>query len=137
MQKRSDLSDLQKGMIIGFRDKGGSISEMANFINCSRADGVKVYRALQNGTVQNQRHGKCGAPWTIDGRDERRLRRYFSNRCAAMEQLTAQMNQRATSSVSTTTVQRTLLRMGLRSRRLVNAPMLTAVHRRRRLEFAR
>ncbi|GBM58589.1 hypothetical protein AVEN_166980-1 [Araneus ventricosus] len=27
--------------------------------------------------------------------------------------------------------------MGLRSRRLVNAPMLTAVHRRRRLEFER
>lgn len=31
MQKWSDLSDIQKGMIIGFRGKGGSISEMANF----------------------------------------------------------------------------------------------------------
>ncbi|GBN96435.1 hypothetical protein AVEN_223045-1 [Araneus ventricosus] len=40
------------------------------------------------------------------------------------------MNQGATKSVSSTKVQRTLLRMGLRSRRLVNAPMLTAVHRR-------
>ncbi|GFU11877.1 transposable element Tcb1 transposase [Trichonephila clavipes] len=29
------------------------------------------------------------------------------------------------------------MRLGLRSRRLVRAPMLTAVHRRRRLEFAR
>ncbi len=52
-------------------------------------------------------------------------------------QLTTQMNQGVTNSVSSTTVQRTLLRMGLRSRRLVNAPMLTAVHRRRRLKFAR
>ncbi|KAH7960332.1 hypothetical protein HPB49_018729 [Dermacentor silvarum] len=33
--------------------------------------------------------------------------------------------------------QRTLLRLGLRSRRLVHASMLTAVHRRRRQEFAR
>ncbi|GFS87658.1 transposable element Tcb1 transposase [Trichonephila clavipes] len=47
------------------------------------------------------------------------------------------MNQGATKSVSQTTIQRTLLRLGLRSRRLVRAPMLTAVHRRRRLEFAR
>ncbi|GBM46676.1 hypothetical protein AVEN_261055-1 [Araneus ventricosus] len=43
--------------------------------------------------------------------------------------MTAQMNQGAIKSVSSTTVQQTLLRMGLRSRRLVNAPMLTAVHR--------
>ncbi|KFM71212.1 Transposable element Tcb1 transposase, partial [Stegodyphus mimosarum] len=47
------------------------------------------------------------------------------------------MNQGATKSVSQSTIQRTLLRLGLRSRRLVRAPMLTAVHRRRRLEFAR
>ncbi|GFU86904.1 transposable element Tcb1 transposase [Trichonephila clavipes] len=47
------------------------------------------------------------------------------------------MNQGATKSVSQTTIQRTLLRLGLRSRRLVRAPMLTAVQRRRRLEFAR
>ncbi|GBN49289.1 hypothetical protein AVEN_62956-1 [Araneus ventricosus] len=39
------------------------------------------------------------------------------------------MNQEAAKSVSSTTVQRTLLPMGLRSRHLVNAPMLTAVHR--------
>ncbi|GFY33665.1 uncharacterized protein TNCV_4593771 [Trichonephila clavipes] len=54
MQKRSDLSDVPKGRIIGFRAKGGSISETAEFVNCSRAAVVKVYRAWQNGTVQNQ-----------------------------------------------------------------------------------
>ncbi|GFX78902.1 transposable element Tcb1 transposase [Trichonephila clavipes] len=47
------------------------------------------------------------------------------------------MNQGATKRVSQTTIQRTLLRLGLRSRHLFRAPMLTAVHRRRRLEFAR
>ncbi|GIY57998.1 transposable element Tcb1 transposase [Caerostris darwini] len=138
MQKSSDLSDVQKDMIIGFRAKGGSISETANFVNCSRTAVVKVYRAWQNATIQNQRRGTCGAPRAIDDRGERRLRRCVrANRRATVEQLTAQMNQGTTKSVSSTTVQRTLLRMGLRSRRLVNAPMLTAVHRRRRLEFAR
>ncbi|GBM02423.1 hypothetical protein AVEN_76475-1 [Araneus ventricosus] len=67
-------------------------------------------------------------PRAIDDRGERRLWRCVrANRHATVEQLTAQMNQGATKSVSSTTVQRTLLRMGLRSRRLVNAPMLIAV----------
>ncbi|GBM47678.1 hypothetical protein AVEN_171791-1 [Araneus ventricosus] len=131
MQKRSDLSDVQKGMIIGFRAKGGSISETANFVSCSRAAVVKVYRAWQYGTIQHQRRGTCGAPRAIDDRGERRLRRCVrANRRATVEQLTAQMNQGANKSVSSTTVQRTWLRMGLRSRRLFNAPMLTAVHQR-------
>ncbi|KFM73508.1 Transposable element Tcb1 transposase, partial [Stegodyphus mimosarum] len=125
-------------MIIGFRAKGGSISETAEFVNCSRAAVVKVYRAWQKGTVQNQRRGKCGAPRAIDDRGERRLRRCVrADRRATVEQLTTKMNQGATKSVSQSTIQRTLLRLGLRSRRLVRAPMLTAVHRRRRLEFAR
>ncbi|GFY28882.1 transposable element Tcb1 transposase [Trichonephila clavipes] len=138
MQKRSDLSDVQKGMIIGFRAKGGSISKTAEFVNCSRATVVKVYHAWQNGTVQNQRRGKCGAPRVIDDRSERRLRRCVrADRRATVEQLTTKMNQGANKSVSQTTIQRTLLCLGLRSRRLVRAPILTAVHRRRRLEFAR
>lgn len=62
-------------MIIGFPAKGGSISETANFVNCSRAAVGKVYRALQNDTIQNQRRGNCGAPRAIDDRVERRLRR--------------------------------------------------------------
>ncbi|GBN57732.1 hypothetical protein AVEN_130996-1, partial [Araneus ventricosus] len=100
MQKRNDLSDVQKGMIIGFRAKGGSISETVNFVNCSRAAVVKVYRAWQYGTIQNQRRGTCGAPRAIDDRGERRLRRFVrANRRATVEQLTAQMNQGATKSI--------------------------------------
>ncbi|GFX39686.1 transposable element Tcb1 transposase [Trichonephila clavipes] len=46
------------------------------------------------------------------------------------------MNQGATNSGFQTTVQRSLLHLVLRSRRLVHAPMLTAVHQQRRLEFS-
>ncbi|GFX97233.1 hypothetical protein TNCV_557231 [Trichonephila clavipes] len=46
------------------------------------------------------------------------------------------MNQGATNSGFQTTVQRSLLRLVLRSRRLVHVPMLTAVHQQRRLEFS-
>ena len=137
MQKPSDLSDVQNSMIIGFRAKGWSISEMANFVNCLCVAMIKVYHAWQNGTIQYQQHGKCGAPRVIDDRGELQLRRCVrANRRATVEQLTTQMNQEATNSVSPMTVQWTLLHMGLCNTRLVDAPMLSAVHQRRRLEFA-
>ncbi|KAH7984907.1 hypothetical protein HPB52_024453 [Rhipicephalus sanguineus] len=58
-------------------------------------------------------------PRATDDRGQRRLRRCVrANRRATVEQLTAQMNQGATNCVSETTVQRTLLSLGLRIRRL-------------------
>ncbi|GFX59492.1 hypothetical protein TNCV_3373691 [Trichonephila clavipes] len=53
-----------------------------------------------------------------------------------MTQPDDQMNQGATNSFFQTTVQRSQLRLVLRSRRLVHAPRLTAVHQQRRLEFS-
>ncbi|GFS72380.1 transposable element Tcb1 transposase [Trichonephila clavipes] len=138
MQKQSGLSVVQKCMINGFGAKSESISETAKLVNCSCAAVVKVYHTWRNGTFQNQFRDKCGAPRAIDDRDERRRRRCVrANRRATVEQLTVQMKQGVINSVSQTTIQRTLLHLGLRSIRLVHAPMLTAVHRQGRLEFAR
>ncbi|GFU65334.1 transposable element Tcb1 transposase [Trichonephila clavipes] len=130
MQKRSNLSDVQKGMTIGFKAKDGS--RMAKFVNCSRVGMVKVYQAWQNVTVLSQRRGKCGAPWAIDDRNEWRLRRRVRmNKRSTVEQLITQMNQEDTNNASRTTVQLT----DLQSRSLVHAPMLITVYRQRRLEF--
>ncbi|GFT98748.1 HTH_Tnp_Tc3_2 domain-containing protein [Trichonephila clavipes] len=54
MQTCKELSEVQNGIIFGFREKVGSISETAKFVDCSCVTVVKVYRAWQNGTVQNQ-----------------------------------------------------------------------------------
>ncbi|GFW43644.1 transposable element Tcb1 transposase [Trichonephila clavipes] len=73
-----------------------------------------------NETVRNQRWSKCGAPQAIDDRSERRLWRCVRmNKRATVEQLTIQMNQGATSIVSQTTVQQTLLYLGLQSSHVV------------------
>ncbi|XP_044138724.1 leydig cell tumor 10 kDa protein homolog isoform X1 [Bufo gargarizans] len=136
MGKRGDLSEFQKGMIIGFRAKGGSISETAQFVNCSRAAVVKVYGEWINGTLVNKRRGNCGAPRAIDVKGERRLRGCVrEDEHATVEQLTARMNQGATRRVSKTTVQRTLLRMGLRSSRVLTAPLLTKLHPQKKLQY--
>lgn len=68
---------------------------------------------------------------------EQQLWRCFrANRHATVEQLSTQMNQAATISDSSETIQQTMFRMGLRSRCLLNAPFLTDVHRWQRLKFA-
>ncbi|GFV82107.1 DDE_3 domain-containing protein [Trichonephila clavipes] len=103
MQTCQELSEVQNGIIFGFREKVGSIFETAKFVDCSCVTVVKVYHAWQNGTVQNQWRGKCG------------VRRAIGDMMAA---------------------ERSLLRLILRSRRLVHAPMLTAFHQQRRLEFS-
>ncbi|KAJ8867150.1 hypothetical protein PR048_033014 [Dryococelus australis] len=54
--KGSDLMKLQKGIIISFWPNGGSISETAMFVNCSRASVVKVYHVWMNGTIGNTPH---------------------------------------------------------------------------------
>ncbi|GFV90178.1 transposable element Tcb1 transposase [Trichonephila clavipes] len=97
----------------------------------------KSIRVWQNGTVQSQRHGKCGAPRTVDDRGEQRLQSCVRvKRPATVEQLTTQMNQEATNSVSQTTFQGALLRLAHRSRCLVHAPMMTTVYQQRKLELA-
>ncbi|KAH7975588.1 hypothetical protein HPB52_003538 [Rhipicephalus sanguineus] len=70
--------------------------------------------------------GKCGAPRAIDDTRSTTAADMPSGERtrATVEQLTIQMNQGATNSVSQTTLQRRLLRLGLRSRCLVHAPML-------------
>ena len=54
-----------------------------------------------------------------------------------MAQVTENFNDGHGRNVSQSTVHRTLLRMGLRSRGLVRVPMMTPVHRRKRLQWAR
>ncbi|GBM23479.1 hypothetical protein AVEN_206296-1 [Araneus ventricosus] len=137
MGKSHDLTDIEKSMIIGYRAGGVSISETAAFVKCSHSAVVKVYSNWKNQEGAQSRRANCGAPRVINDRAERRFRRLVeSDRRATVDTITAQMNQQCTRKLSRTTVQRTLLRIGLRSRRLISEPMLTSVHRKKRHAFA-
>ncbi|GBM15470.1 hypothetical protein AVEN_142128-1 [Araneus ventricosus] len=137
LDKSHDLTDIEKDMIIGYRARGGSISETAAFMKCSPSAVVNVYNNWKNQEGVQSRRTNCGEPRAINDRGERRLRRLVkSDRCATVDTLTAQMNQQCTRKLSRTTVQRTLLCIGLHSRRLISAPMFTSVHRKKHHAFA-
>ena len=91
--------------------------------------------------VQGRKTGEPATgsdPRLIDARGERRLARVVrSNRRATGAQTAEKVNAGSDRKVSEHTVHLSLLRMGLRSRRPVRVPMLTRVHRQKRLQWAR
>ncbi|GBN43638.1 hypothetical protein AVEN_110391-1 [Araneus ventricosus] len=94
MGKSHDLTDIEKGMIIGYRARSGSISETAAFVKCSRSSVVNVHSNWKNREVAQSRRANCGAPQAINDRGERRLVK--SDRHTTVYTLTAQMNQQCT-----------------------------------------
>ncbi|ROL48604.1 hypothetical protein DPX16_12220 [Anabarilius grahami] len=133
MGKRKDSSEFGKSQIVMVRRLGQSISKTAAFVGCSRSAVVSIYQKWsKEGTVVNRRQGH-GRPRLIDSRGEQRLARVVrSNRRAAVAQIAQEVNAGSDRMVSEYTVHRSLLRMGLYSRRPVRVPLLTHVHRRKR-----
>ncbi|KAJ8276573.1 hypothetical protein COCON_G00083250, partial [Conger conger] len=138
MGRGKDLSDSEKGQIVMARRLGRSISETAKLVGCSRSAVVSTYRQWsEEGQTTNRRQG-IGRPRLIDARGQRRLSRLVrTDRKATVAQIAENFNHCYGANVSEHTVHRTLLRMGLRSCRPVAVPVLTPVHRRKRLEWAR
>lgn len=138
MGKRKDLSDFDKGQIVMARRLGQSISKTAALVGCSRSAVVSTYQKWsKEGKAVNHRQGR-GRPRLIDARGERRLARVVrSNRRATVAQIAEKVNAGSDRKVSEHTVHHSLLRMGLRSRRPVRVPMMTPVHCRKRLQWAR
>ena len=137
MGKAADLSDFNKGQIVMARRLGTSISETARLVGCSRAVVVSTYRKwCMDGETTSRRPAVC-RPRRIDSRGERRLLRIVRrDRRATTAEITTSYNSGDPDSVSQHTVQRTLLRMGLRSRRPKHVPALTARHHQLRLQWS-
>ncbi|GBM39045.1 hypothetical protein AVEN_119749-1 [Araneus ventricosus] len=94
-----DLSDFERGVIIGAREMGHSISEVAMKFGFSRTIISRVYR-------------------------EYRTRILKRDRRATLPYIAADFNDGASTSVSVRTVQRTVINMGSQSRRPTRLPLL-------------
>lgn len=120
------------------RRLGTSITETARLVGCSRSAVVSIHaKWINDGDTSSRRQG-VGRPRVIKEKGRRRLSRLVKqNRRETVAQLTAQYNAGPSASVSEHTVQRTLLDMGLCSRRPTRVPLLTKRHRQLRLQWAR
>ena len=136
MGRSKDLSDFDKGQIVMARRLGQSISETERLVECPWSGVVNTYRQWsEEGQTTNRRQG-VGHPRLIDARGQRGQSHLVQTdrRCTAA-QVTENFNGGHGRNVSQSTVHRTLLCMGLRSRRPVRVPTtMTPVHRRKRVQ---
>ncbi|GBN38416.1 Transposable element Tcb1 transposase, partial [Araneus ventricosus] len=138
MGKAADQSEFDRRQIVVARRLGTYITETTRLVGCSRSAVVSIHtKWINDGDASSRRQG-VGCSRVIKEKGRRRLSRLVKqNRRQTLAQLTAQYNAGPRASVSEHTVQRTLLDMGLCSRRPTRMPLLTKRHRQLRLEWAR
>ncbi|GBM28826.1 hypothetical protein AVEN_43550-1 [Araneus ventricosus] len=120
------------------RRLGTSITETSRLVGSSRSAVVSIHAKWINDGDNSSRRQGVGRPRVIKEKGRRRLSHLVKqNRCQTVAHLTAQYNAGPNASVSEHTVQRTLLDMGLCSRRPTRVPLLTKRHRQLHIQWAR
>ncbi|XP_036789618.1 acidic leucine-rich nuclear phosphoprotein 32 family member B [Oncorhynchus mykiss] len=121
MGKKSDLRDFERGMIVGSRRAGSSISQTAALLGFSRTAVSVVYREWRDKQKTSSQRQSSGRKQLVDKRGRRRLERIVqTNRRATIRQITAQYNSGVQNGISERTTRRSLSRMGYSSKRRAN-----------------
>ncbi|CAN9503809.1 unnamed protein product [Ophioblennius macclurei] len=114
MGKSRDLSEFERGTIVGARRAGCSITQTVNLLEFSRTAVSRVYREwCDKQKTSSQRQG-CGRKRLVDESGERRLERMVEeNNQATCTQIQALYNRSEPERpISLTTTRRTLKRLG-------------------------
>ncbi|GBL77639.1 hypothetical protein AVEN_152878-1 [Araneus ventricosus] len=122
-----DLSEFERGVIVGAREMGHSISEVGVKFGFSCTAISRVYREYrESGKTSNLRH-LCGRKKIMQEQDQRRLTRINKrDRRATLPQIAADLNARPSTSVSVRTIHRNIIDMGFGSRRPTRVPLMTS-----------
>ncbi len=134
--KKGDLSDFERGMVVGARRAGLSISQTADLLVFSRTTISRVYREWSEKEKISSERQLCGRKCLVDVRGQRRMGRLVrDDRKTTVTQITTRYNQGMQNTISEHTTRRTLKQMGSSSRRPHRAPLLSAKNSTRRLQF--
>ncbi len=133
MGKKGDLSDFERGMVVGARRAGLRISKTTDLLGFSRTTISRFYRELsKKDTISNERQ-LCGRKGLVDIRGQRRMGRLVRDeRKAIVTQIIICYNQGMQNTISECTTRRTLKQMGYSSRRPHRVPFLSSKNRKQR-----
>lgn len=128
MGKSRDLSEFERGMIVGARNAGCSISETVRRLGFSKTAVSRVYREWCEKQKTSSHRGSCGRKRLVDETGERRLEMMVeANNQATSVQIQALYNSCAQEKpISLTTTRRTLKRLGYGRRAQRQDPFVLA-----------
>uniref|UniRef100_A0AAR2LX54 Tc3 transposase DNA binding domain-containing protein n=1 Tax=Pygocentrus nattereri TaxID=42514 RepID=A0AAR2LX54_PYGNA len=91
MGKKGDLNDFERGMAVGARRAGLSISETAGLLGFSRTTISRVYRERSEKEKISSERQLCGRKCLVDVRGQRRMGRLVQDdRKATVTQITSE-----------------------------------------------
>jgi len=137
MPKTRELSEFERGRIIGGHELGHSFAEIARKWNHDESTVRRIVQKYnEHRTVANLK-GR-GRKRLLNENDVRQLKRVVTNdRRAALAEITNTFNQCREVQTSSRTVQRTLHAEGYYGRIAKKKPLISEANRKKRLEFAR
>ncbi len=136
MGKKGDLSDFKRGMVVGARCAGLSISKTADLQGFSHTTISSVYREWSKKEKIPSEWQLCGRKFLVDVRGQRRMDRLVrDDKMATVTQITTHCNQGMQNIIYEHTTRRTLKQMDYSSRRPHRVSLLSAKNRKRRLQF--
>ncbi len=113
MGNKGDLSDFERGMVVGARLAGLSISKTADLLGFSRTTSSSLYREWSEKEKISSKRQLCGRKCLVDVRGEW----VRDDRKATVTQITTHYNQGMQNTISERTTRRTLKQIGYSSRR--------------------
>lgn len=89
----SELSEFERGQIVGARMVGASVSKVAELFHVSRGTVSKIYTAYRKSGKTSSAKSQRGRKCVLDDRDRRSLKRIVSkNKKTTATKVTAELN---------------------------------------------
>ncbi|GFX96982.1 transposable element Tcb1 transposase [Trichonephila clavipes] len=134
----TDLSEFEKGIIVGMRCAGCSVTETAIYLGRARSTVSAVMTAYKKcGNVTSGKHNS-GRKRKLTDRDKRVLTRIVARkRKQSLSQITSEVNSHLRNPISARTVQRELHASNLYGRVGIRKPLVTARHALQRRQWCR